>query len=89
MVPGRDNCEHYSLLPTPANTGEPGVVSSQECQVLEERGFFNCSFSAMEFQRAQFAPVSQRWGNAERPVREGVEEPCPGFSHGRLKGEVV
>lgn len=56
MVPGRDNCEHYSLLPTPANTGEPGVVSSQECQVLEERGFFNHSFSAMEFQRAQFAP---------------------------------
>lgn len=55
MVPGREACKHYSLLPTPASRGEPGVVSFQEHQTLGERGSV-CKHSFSVFQRARFVP---------------------------------
>lgn len=67
------------------------MVSFQECQVLEERRFFKRSFSAMEFQEGSIRPSHfHRGGEMPRSLsgRAG-EEPCPGFSHVRLKGEVV
>jgi len=71
VVPGREACEHYSLLPTPASRGEPGVVSSQERQALEEGGFFFLTTGSPSSGFGGLGSpltVSQRWGNAEGPV---------------------
>lgn len=58
MVPGREACEHYSLLPTPASRGEPAVVSSQEHQALEEGEFcFNCSFACHRVSEGLVCPL--------------------------------
>lgn len=61
VVLGRDNCKHYSLLPTPVSMGREHGGSLEWFSLRNvkcwNRGDFLASFSAMELiQRAQFTP---------------------------------
>lgn len=68
--------------------GEHGVVFSQECQVLEERGFFS-KFLCHGVSEGSIHPsLFHRGGEIPRGLSgRAVEESCRGFV--RLKGEVV
>lgn len=64
------------------------MVFSQECQVLENRGFFN-KFLCHGVPKGSIHPsLFHRGGEILRGLSgRAIEKPCPGFV--RLKGEVV